>query len=146
MDLSQAFLEAGYARSPVENFTWGASLVGVMQVFAARGVGTFGGWTESAALGQAPTSLSNNGHDQSFGLGAKFGIQWEVTDTVAFAGAYQMKIHMGKLNDYSDLFPGQGNMDIPANLKLGLTFRPKSSFALSFDYEKIWYSLSLIHI
>jgi len=140
VDFSQAFLEAGYARSPTEKFTWGASLVGVAQVFSARGVGTFGGWTESAALGMPPTSLSNNGHDKSFGVGGKFGIQWDATDTVSFAAAYQMKIKMGKLDDYSDLFAGHGNMDIPADLKLGLTVRPNSSFALNFDYEKIWYN------
>jgi long-chain fatty acid transport protein len=143
VDLNQAFLELTYARSAGDNFTWGASLVGVMQVFAARGLGAFAGYTETfAASGGTvfPDSLTNNGHDQSYGVGAKLGIQWDWTESLSFAASYQFKIGMSKLKDYSDLFADNGNMDIPADLKAGLTFRPQQNFALSFDVEKIWYS------
>ena len=143
VDLSQAYLELTYARAAGDKFTWGATLVGVMQVFAARGVGTFGAYTETfAASGGTvmPDSLSNNGHDTSYGVGAKLGILWDWTDKLAFAASYQFKVGMSKLDDYSDLFADHGNMDIPANLKVGWTFRPQESFALSFDIEKIWYS------
>jgi len=143
VDLNQAFLELTYARSAGDKFTWGASLVGVMQVFAARGLSAFAGYTETfAASGGTvfPENLTNNGHDQSYGLGAKLGIKWDLTETVAFATSYQFKIGMSKLKDYSDLFADSGNMDIPASLKAGLTFRPQQNFALNFDIEKIWYS------
>lgn len=150
VDLSQAYLELTYARSAGENFTWGATLVGVMQVFAARGLVAFSPYTETYASSidpenpnsppDFPQNLTNNGHDTSFGVGAKFGIKWDWTDTVSFAAAYQFKIGMSKLDDYADLFADQGNMDIPASLKAGLTFRPQESFALSFDIEKIWYN------
>jgi long-chain fatty acid transport protein len=143
VDLSQAFLDVGYARSFGDNFTLGASLVGVMQVFAARGVGTFAAFTETfAASGgtEQPANLSNNGHDSSFGLGVKVGLQWDITDKFAFAASYAPKIGMSKLKDYSDLFADGGNMDIPADLKAGLTFRPSEGFALNFDVEKMWYS------
>jgi long-chain fatty acid transport protein len=143
VDLSQAYLELTYARSIGEKFTFGVTAVGVMQVFAARGLAAFGGYTETfAASGGTvmPVSLTNNGHDQSYGLGAKLGMLWEWTDSVAFAAAYQFKIGMSKFDDYSDLFADSGSMDIPASLKVGLTFRPTESFALSFDVGKIWYS------
>jgi len=143
VDLNQAFLELTYARSAGDNFTWGASLVGVVQVFAARGLSAFAGYTETfAASGGTvfPDSLTNNGHDTSYGVGAKLGIKWDLTEKVAFATAYQFKIGMSKLGDYSDLFADSGNMDIPADLKVGLTFRPQENFALNFDFEKIWYS------
>jgi len=143
VDLNQAFLELSYARSAGENFTWGASLVGVMQVFAARGLSAFAGYTETfAASGGTvfPDSLTNNGHDTSYGLSAKLGIKWDLTEKVAFATSYQFKAGMSKLSDYSDLFADSGNMDIPADLKAGLTFRPQPNFALSFDFERIWYS------
>lgn len=143
VDLSQAFLDISYARSIGENFTWGASLTGVMQVFAARGVGTFAAFTETfAASGGTvfPDSLSNNSHDQSYGIGGKIGIQWNVTEKVTFAGSYQPKISMSKLKDYSDLFADGGNMDIPADLKVGITFQPNPGLALNFDVENIWYS------
>ncbi len=143
VDLSQAYLELTYARSIGENFTFGVSAVGVMQVFAARGLAAFGGYTETfAASGGTvmPTNLTNNGHDQSYGIGAKLGLIWDFSDSVAFAAAYQFKIGMSKFDDYSDLFADSGSMDIPASLKVGLTVRPTDSFALSFDVGKIWYS------
>jgi long-chain fatty acid transport protein len=143
VDLNQAFLELTYARSAGDKFTWGASLVGVMQLFSARGLSAFAGYTETfAASGGTvfPDSLTNNGHDRSYGLGAKLGMKWDWTETVAFAAAYQFKIGMSKFKDYSDLFADNGTMDIPADLKVGITFRPQENFALSFDVEKIWYS------
>ncbi len=143
VDLNQAFLELTYARSVGDKFTWGASMIGVMQLFSARGLSAFAGYTETfAASGGTvfPDSLTNNGHDKSYGLGAKLGIKWDLTDSLAFAAAYKFKIGMSKFSDYSDLFADNGNMDIPADLKVGLTFRPQENFALSFDVERIWYS------
>jgi len=143
VDLSQAFMELAYARGFGEKFTAGVAVVGVAQVFAARGLSAFGGYTETfAASGGTvyPDSLTNNGHDTSYGVGAKLGIKWDLTDSLSFAAAYKFKIGMSKFKDYSDLFADNGNMDIPADLKVGLTFRPHEGFALSFDVEQIWYS------
>lgn len=140
VDLSQAFLDITYARSAGDSFTWGVSLVGVMQVFAARGLATFAGFTESAALGEPVENLTNNGHDQSYGIAGKFGFQWQASEKVSFAASYQSKVKMSKLDDYSDLFAKNGTMDIPADLKVGITFRPNPGLALNFDVEQIWYN------
>jgi len=142
VDLSQAFLEVGYARSAGESFTWGASLVGVMQVFAARGLAAFAGFTETfAASGgtEMPTNLSDNGHDQAYGIGGKFGIQWDLNEKVSFAAAYQTTIKMSEFDKYADLYAKQGNFDIPQDLKIGFTYRPTKTLALNFDVENIWY-------
>lgn len=142
VDLSQAFLEIGYARSAGENFTWGASAVGVMQVFAARGLAAFAGFTETfAASGGTvmPSNLTNNGHDQSYGIGAKFGFQFDMSEKLAFAASYQTEIGMSKFDKYADLFRNQGSFDIPADLKFGITYRPNPGLALNFDVEHIWY-------
>jgi len=146
VDLSQAFLEVGYARSAGDRFTWGASLVLVAQVFSGRGIGNFAPFTETFAEsivsggGPVPVdSLSNNGHDQAYGVGGKLGFQWEVTDKVSLAASYQNKINMSKFDDYADLYAQHGDFDIPADLKVGITFRPNQSLALNFDVEQIWY-------
>jgi long-chain fatty acid transport protein len=146
VDFSQAYLEAGYARSAGDSFTWGVSLVGVMQVFAARGLAAFAGFTETFAEsivsggGPVPVNnLTNNGHDKSYGIGGKFGFQWEMTETVSFAASYQTKINTGRFDKYSDLFAENGGFDIPPDLKLGITYRPSESLALNFDVEQIWY-------
>ena len=143
VDLMQAFLDLTYARGVGDNFTFGVSLVGVMQIFAARGLSAFGGYTESfveSGFTMMPENLTNNGHDTSFGIGIKLGIQWDITDTFSFATSFSPKIKMSKLDDYSDLFAANGNMDIPADLKIGFTFRPNERMALNFDIENIWYS------
>lgn len=147
VDLMQAYLEFGYSRGMGENFTWGASLVGVMQLFSARGLEAFAGFTETFATsivsggGPVPVNnLSGNGHDKSYGIGAKLGIQWDMTEKVSFAASYQTEIGMGELDKYSDLFAEQGGFDIPADLKAGITFRPNKGLALNFDVEHIWYS------
>ena len=142
VDLSQAFLEIGYARSAGDKFTWGASLIGVAQVFAARGLAAFAGFTETfAASGGTvfPPNLTNNGHDQSYGFGAKFGFQFDMTEKLAFAASYQSEISMSKFDKYADLFRDQGSFNIPADLKAGITYRPNPGLALNFDVEHIWY-------
>ena len=143
VDLSQAFLDLSYAHSLGDNFTLGISLVGVAQVFAARGLPAFAGYTETfAASGGTvmPENLTNNGHDTSYGVGLKAGLLWNISDAVSVAASYSPKIKMGKFDDYSDLFADGGTMDIPADLKVGLTFHASESVSLSFDVENIWYS------
>ena len=40
----------------------------------------------------------------------------------------------------TDLFADGGSFDIPADLKVGLTFKPSDALAFNFDIEQIWYS------
>lgn len=143
VDLSQAFLDLTYARSAGEKFTWGASLVVVGQVFAARGLAAFAGFTETfAASGGTvfPSNLTNNGHEFSYGAGGKLGIQYDFSDKASFAASYQSKIYMTDFDKYADLFAQQGGFDIPAAFKAGLTFHPNPGLSFSFDVEHIWYS------
>ena len=120
--------------------------MGVMQLIKARGLAAFAGFTETFASsivsggGPVPVeNLTNNGHDQAYGYGAKIGFQWDMTEKVAFAASYQTKISMGRFKDYSDLFAEGGDFDIPADLKVGVPFRPNKGLALNFDIEQIWY-------
>ena len=143
VDLGQAFLDIAYAYQVTDTLSLGISAVVVAQVFSARGVGTFAPYTETFAASNGavmPENLSNNGHDTSWGLGVKAGLEWQVTESFSFATSYSPKIGMSKLKDYSDLFADGGNMDIPADFKAGITVSPNQGFSLSFDLEKIWYS------
>jgi len=84
--------------------------------------------------------LSNNGNDWSFGAGLKVGLHSPISDKVSLGLMYQTKIWMGEFDDYSDLFAEQGDMDIPANLKFGVTFHANEKLDLNFDFEYIWYA------
>jgi long-chain fatty acid transport protein len=142
VDFSQAFLELGYARSVGDRFTWGVSLVTAVQIFSVRGLGAFAAYTETFASSggmEFPQNLTNNGHDESYGFGGKFGIQFDMTEKLSFAASYQTEMNMSEFDKYADLFAKQGDFDIPQDLKVGLTFRPNEGLALNFDVEKIWY-------
>jgi len=143
IDLSQAFLDVTYARKAGDNFAWGAALVLALQSFEAKGVGSFGPFTETfAASGgtQFPANLSNNGHEFSYGVGAKVGFQANLGASASLAASYSSQIGMTELDKYADLFAEQGGFDIPANAKIGLTFRTSDTVAISIDAEHTWFS------
>ena len=75
---------------------------------------------------QLPTNLSNNGHEFSYGAGAKIGFQANLGASTSLAAAYTSEIGMTELDKYADLFAEQGGFDIPANAKIGLTFRQET--------------------
>lgn len=143
VDLNQAFLDVTWAKIVNPKLSLGISAILVAQWFEAKGVSNFAPYTEtfSASGGTVmPDSLSNNGHDWSFGAGLKVGLHAPVSDKVSFGLMYQSKIWMNEFDDYSDLFAKQGDFDIPANLKAGITFHASDNLALNFDYEYIWFS------
>jgi len=114
-----------------------------IQGFEARGVASFAPFTETfAASGgmQMPENLSDNGHDFTFGVGAKIGFQADLSDSFSLAASYQSKISMGEFDSYADLFAEDGGFDIPANAKIGLTFHMNDAVAISFDVEQTWFS------
>lgn len=143
VDFSQAFLDLTYAGKAGDDFAWGVTLVTVVQTFKAKGLAQFAPFTESfvaSGFTQPPTNLTSNGHDYSVGIGGKIGIQTNLSPSTSFAAMYQTKISMGEFDDYADLFADQGGFDIPANAKVGLTFRPTDTTAVSFDVEHTWFN------
>jgi len=138
VDLSQAFLSLNYAGMTSESFAWGLGPIFAVQAFEARGVATFAGFTRTFAAsgGTAlPTSLSNNGREFSFGIGAALGGWWKLSETVSLGLSYQSRIYMSELDDYSDLFAEQGDFDIPSSIKLGVSFKASDAVRLNFDIE-----------
>jgi long-chain fatty acid transport protein len=143
VNYSQAFLDVTWAKKLNDRFSLGIAGVFVAQMFKANGVMSFAPLTETfAASGgmELPSNLSNNGTEWSFGAGLKVGLHAPISDVLSFGLSYQTKIWMNKFDDYADLFAQQGDLDIPADLKIGLTFRANENVALSFDIEHIWYS------
>ncbi|MDH3788774.1 MAG: outer membrane protein transport protein [Xanthomonadales bacterium] len=143
VNLNQAFLDITWAKQVNDQFSFGVSAVLVAQTFKAFGVGNFAPYTETfAASGgtMMPDSLSNNGTDWSWGAGFKIGMHAPLSDKVSLGLMYQSKIWMNEFDDYSDLFAEQGDFDIPANLKFGVTFHASETLDLNFDIEQIWYS------
>lgn len=144
VDLMQAFLNLAVAHASADRqFSVGGALLVAAQRFEARGVGAFAGYTKTFAQSGGtvmPTSLTDNGHDMSYGAGVSVGVQWNPDPKFSAALAYTSKMYMSKFTHYSDLFADGGKFDIPASAVLGLTFKPNNQVALDFDIQKIWYS------
>ncbi|MGB5179201.1 MAG: outer membrane protein transport protein [Gammaproteobacteria bacterium] len=148
VDLAQGVIAPTLSFKVNEKQTVGASLLIGIQRFSAYGLGNFQCFTETGALGCAPNgattstpsdSLTNNGHDWSWGAGVRVGWIGEVHPRLSLGAAIASKVYMTKFNDYDELFAKDGKFDIPANLTLGLTFKATPDLKLSFDYQRIYY-------
>ena len=133
VNLEQLFINTTYARKMSQNSSFGVSAILAYQRFEAKGLGTFAGYSTDGS------NLSNNGVDDSFGYGFKFGIQGEVITGLTLA-SYQTKMDMSEFDKYKGLFAEQGDFDIPATWTVGMAFNftPKTIF--TFDVQKIEYS------
>jgi long-chain fatty acid transport protein len=142
-NLSQALLDLGYAKQVTERVSLGASAVLAAQSLSIRGVGSLAPLTQtwaSSGGSELPTHLSGNGSDRSYGAGLKLGAHFQCTQTLSLGLMMQSKILMSDLSEYSDLLPSGGNFDIPADLKLGLSWRFLDHAVFSIDTEYIFYS------
>lgn len=143
VDLMQAFLNLTYARSnAAKTFSGGISAIVGLQRFEARGVGTFAPYTKTfAASGgtEFPQSLTNNGHDVTYGFGGAVGLQWNPTGKFSVALGYTSEIAMDEFDGYADLFAERGGFDIPAQLDLGIAIRPSPRVTITADVQQIYY-------
>jgi long-chain fatty acid transport protein len=143
VDLSQLFVEAAYSQRNGDRFSWGISGIFTAQAFEAIGVGTFAPYAKSFAAsgGTAmPTDLSNNSHDYAYGFGAKVGVNWQASPQLALAISYQSDIYMGEFDKYASLFAGQGDFDIPSNIRFGASFKASDNVTLHYDIDHTNYN------
>ena len=143
VDLSQAFIALNYSAMAGDNFAWGIGPVFAVQMFEANGVQTFQVISKTLATTgdfSQVTSLSNNGHDMSYGWGFAGGIWWGITDAFSLGLAYQSEMSMSEFDDYSDLFAEAGGFDIPSSIKGGLSFVASDALRINFDVEHTTYS------
>lgn len=141
--LSQIMLDITYARQVNDKIALGISGVLAAQSFKANGLGGLARLTYTYAKSDGslqPKYLTGNGYERSYGAGVKVGLHAQWTPTISVGLMYQSKIFMDRVDDYSDLLPGYGELDIPANLKLGLTWQPLDNLAFSLDAERIFHS------
>jgi long-chain fatty acid transport protein len=136
VDLAQLFISTTYARKFNETASWGASLIVAYQQFEAKGLANFGNF----GFSNDPDNLTNNGKDDSIGLGIRLGIQGEVAPGLKLGAAYQPEIDMSEFDDYSGLFAEEGDFDIPSNYTVGLAWDASDTTTLFFDVQQINYS------
>lgn len=134
VDMMQLFVAPTWARKFDNGVSIGVSPILAMQLFESRGLGNF------APFSADPDKLSNNGHDTSYGMGIKFGMQVPLGASASFGASYQSKMWMSEFDDYAGLFAEQGDFDIPASATVGVSVAASDAVTLAFDIEWIGYS------
>lgn len=133
IDLVQLFVNLSYSFKVTERHAVGIGPILAIQSFEAEGLEPF------QAFSVSPDNVTNNGHDESYGVGAKIGWQGDFTDWLSAGASYRSKVYMTKFDDYEGLFAEQGDFDIPADLTIGIALRPIPQVAVVFDWQKIYY-------
>jgi long-chain fatty acid transport protein len=133
VDLMQLFIAPTYAHKFAGKHSFGITPIIAMQRFEAEGTEAFGGFSAY------PNKLADNGHDTSWGFGARVGYLGQLTDQFSIGASYQTEIDMDEFDDYKGLFAEKGDFDIPKNFTLGFVFKPIPSVRFAFDWQKIYY-------
>jgi len=134
LDLKQLFIAPTYSRKINSKTSWGVSALIGIQAFKAEGLAVFGGFSTDA------TNLTEKGTDIAYGLGVRLGIQTEIAPGFTLGASYSSKVNMTEFDDYKGLFAENGDLDIPANLTIGLAWKVTPRSVLVFDVQKIFYS------
>lgn len=134
VDLSQLFVSVTYAKKFANKHSLGISPIFAFQRFQAEGLEAFAGMSSSAA------NVTNNGHDNSLGLGARLGYLVELSPEFSLGVSYQSRIYMDEFDDYQGLFAEQGDFDIPANFTAGIAYRATPALTFALDVQTIFYS------
>jgi long-chain fatty acid transport protein len=134
VDLIQVFIAPTYAHKFAGKHSFGVTPIIAVQFFEAKGTEAFGGFSS------APNKLSDNGHETSYGFGARVGYLGQFTDKFSIGASYQTEIDMDEFDDYKGLFAEGGDFDIPQNFTVGFAFKPIPSVRFAFDWQRIYYS------
>lgn len=134
VDLMQLFIAPTVSMKINENHAVGASLNLAYQRFKASGISNFAGMSSSG------TNLSDNGHDDSTGLGVRLGWTGTLSPMVTMGATYQSKTMMSEFEKYKGLFAEQGDFDIPENYGLGIAVKATPKTTVALDVVRIKYS------
>lgn len=137
VDLFQAQFLPSISYKVHKQHTLGATLAIGMQRFAARGLLAF----EDLNLAAGTDSISNEGHDMSYGAGIRLGWQGKfMEDKLVFGVNYSSRVYMTEFDKYKNLFAEQGSFDIPENYAIGVAYSATPSLDIMFDIQRINYS------
>jgi len=133
VNLAQLLITPTIAYKISDNHSVGFSPVIGYQRFRAYGLGLF------QAFSNDPSKVTNNGDDDSWGLGARVGYQGTV-GMFSFGASYTSKINMQEFDKYSGLFAEDGDFDIPSTYGAGIAIKPTSKWTIAADVTRINYS------
>lgn len=104
------------------------------QRFEAKGLQGF------TPLSTDPAHLTNNGYDDSIGIGVRVGYLAKLSDKVSVGAAYASSMAMKSFDKYAGLFAQGGDFDIPSNWNIGIAVQATPQFKVALDYQRINYT------
>jgi long-chain fatty acid transport protein len=135
VDLQQLFVAPTFSMKVNPSNSIGVSLNLVHQSFRANGLGAL-----CQQLSGNPSACSDNGHDDSNGVGVRIGWIGQVTPVLSLGVTYQSKTNMGGFSKYSGLFANAGQFDIPSNYGVGFAWKATPVLTVAGDVVRIKYS------
>jgi len=134
VDLLQAFVSPAVAFRATQTQSFGVAVNFAYQRFRMKGIEIFG------AFSSDPARVSNQGYDDSTGVGVRVGWTGQFGPHVTLGATWQSRTEMGRFDKYRGLFADQGGFDIPENYGLGIAIAPTDALTVSFDWQRILYS------
>lgn len=131
--LAQTFFSVAFAKTVAPGLSVGVAPILARQTGEIEGVGLF----SFASID--PTRFSNRGTDESWGAGARGGIEWKIAPNVRLGVAGNTPIAMSNFEEYRGLLAERGGFDIPASLQAGIAVGVTRDLTLMADYKRIWY-------
>lgn len=136
IDLMQLFISPTYAIKVAQKHSFGISPIFAYQSFEQLGLQSLG----DMGFSSDPARIANNGHEGSYGYGARIGYYGEISPYLSIGASYQTKIWMSEFDRYAGLFAEQGDFDIPSNWTIGVAVKPTAALTFLFDVQQIYYS------
>ena len=133
VDLQQLVVAPTVAYKVAADHAIGLSPLITYQRFKLQGAQAFG------LISSDPNSLTNNGYDDSRGIGARVGYLGRLSPFISIGAQYASRTSMSKFSKYKGLFADQGAFDLPSNFGAGVMLHPTQAWDVALDYERILY-------
>lgn len=134
IELEQTFYSIAFAKKIAPGISIGFAPIVAKQTGKVDGVGAFAGFSSDAA------NFSNRGTDESWGGGARGGIEWAAAPWLRFGVAGNTVIQMQNFDRYRGLLAEQGGFDIPATVQAGVAIDLRPGLTMMLDYKRIWFN------
>ena len=135
VDLQQALISVAVAKTIAPGVSVGVAPILARQQIKLKGLGAFA----QPGVSSDPGSVTNNGHEVSWGFGVRGGIEVAVAPNIRLGVAGNTPIWSQELDKYRGLFAEQGSFDIPASVQAGIAVDVTPNLTLLADYRRIWF-------
>lgn len=117
----------------IQNHSIGASFNFNTTHFKVRGAEVF------RLISAHPGHVTNNGGDNSWGLGVTLGWQWRITDCFTIGVTFQPETPIKKHVRYTGFLAEHGKLNVPQIVAAGISVKPCDQMTVALDIEnKSW--------